>query len=617
MAEHRPFSVPNPTPLSRWAPLALWGAFLCLAAFYLLYVTPRRGVLFSDEAWYLYNAVRALHHGEIGSYLPQAPAHLFNAFFMLFLGDGYLPQRYAFILCNLAAALVLLAGVGGGNPDFRRSLPLGLGCVLVAGLSSVINYQNGPGLFLSLGLGLFFLGDRAAGVARTAASPKAWTLSVAAGFFLAASVMTNLTVAPGLALICLGLLWRAWRTKSSFRAVCPLACGLFLALMLGAYAASLGLDRLFHVPKGHAFLYGRLGEIVLLAVAWPVLWGIWVGVAAFFGSRGRRTDPVRWGLWLLVSAAAALLAKSLIVAAGGRAAFPLDLLPTLNPVILLPHFAYALLCLGLLRGGGQGEAAKAVWTRALLATLAMLLYWAQQTFYSEIFVTFSMIFLSGFMMALGLLLLSLPAPRRSARGMAGASVLAALVFVAGSLGYLETGGWTGETRLSGKKAAMDNHRLRGLLESPERAGMLAAIERAYVEAGCRDKALLAFNNASLLHYVLDHPAPPGLSYIPQPIYFESEIRAVLEGNKPWCVLYSASYRRPGTAEREEAFMRYLASRAAERRVLGEGSPGHPYTDFVLFTGPAPSDSPVAARPGPEQGPALGDPRRPRDEPALP
>ena len=616
MAEHRPYSVLGPAPLSRWTSLASWGAFLGLAAFYILYVTPRRGVLFSDEAWYLYNAVRALHHGEIGSYLPQAPAHLFNAFFMLFLGDGYLAQRYVFIMCNLAAALVLLAGVGAGDPGFRRSLPLGLGCVLVAGLSSVINYQNGPGLFLSLGLGLFFLGDRAA-AGRPAASIKAWILSVAAGFFLAASAMANLTVAPGLALICLGLLWRAWRTRRPFRAVCPLACGLFLALMLGAYAAALGLDRLFHVPKGHAFLYGRMGEIMLLAATWPVLWGIWVGVAAFFGSRGRRSDPVRWGLWLLVSAAAALLAKALIVAAGGRAAFPLDLLPTLNPVILLPHFAYALLCLGLLRGGGQAGTAGAVWARALLTTLAMLLYWAQQTFYSEIFVTFSMIFLSGFMMALGLLLLSVPAPRGNGRGMAGASVLAALVFVVGSLGYLETGGWTGETRLSGPKVALDNPRLRGLLESPERAGMLAAIERAYIAAGCRDKALVAFNNASLLHYVLDHPAPPGLSYIPQPIYFDQEIRAVLEGKAAWCVLYSASYRRPGTAEREESFMRYLASRAAERRVLGEGSPGHPYTDFVLFTGPAASDSPDPARQGPEQGPARGDAERPRDEPALP
>jgi len=252
--------------------MAAWGAFACLAAFYVLYVTPRRGVLFSDEAWYLYNAVRALHHGEIASYLPQAPAHLFNAFSMIFLGDGYLPQRYVFILANMAAGVALLAGVGG-KKALAASLPLGLGCVLVAGLASVVNYQNGPGLFLSLGLGLYFLGDRAAGPV------AAWTLSTAAGFFLAASAMANLTVVPGLAVICLGLLWRAWRTGRLFRAAGPLACALFLGAMLGAYAAALGLERLFHVPKGHGFLFGRLGEIALLAVAWPVFWGVFAWAA--------------------------------------------------------------------------------------------------------------------------------------------------------------------------------------------------------------------------------------------------------------------------------------------------------------------------------------------------
>jgi len=65
-----------------------------------------------------------------------------------------------------------------------------------------------------------------------------------------------------------------------------------------------------------------------------------------------------------------------------------------------------------------------------------------------------MIFLSGFMMALGLLLLSLPAPRSSPRGMAGASVLAALVFVAGSLGSLETRGRTGGARRPGREMVL-------------------------------------------------------------------------------------------------------------------------------------------------------------------
>ncbi|NDY58140.1 hypothetical protein G3N56_15500 [Desulfovibrio sulfodismutans] len=598
MVEHRPSPVPGAPPVPWRAALAAWGAFACLAAFYLLYVTPRRGVLFSDEAWYLYNAVRALHHGEIASYLPQAPAHLFNAFSMIFLGDGYLPQRYVFILANMAAGVALLAGVGG-KKALATSLPLGLGCVLVAGLSSVINYQNGPGLFLCLGLGLYFLGDRAAGPV------AAWTLSTAAGFFLAASAMANLTVTPGLAMICLGLLWRAWRTGRLRRAVGPLACGLFFGAMLGAYAAALGLERLFHVPKGHGFLYGRLGEIVLLAVAWPAFWGGFAGVAALWRRRGHRTDPVAWGLWLLVSAAAALLVKAILVACGGRVVFPLDPLPTLNPVILLPHYAYGLLCLGLLHGALTRGTTDQAWRRGLGAALALLLYWAQQTFYSEIFVTFSMVFISGFMMALGLLLLSLPALPAlrggrdvPGRGRAGALFLAALVFVGGSLGYLETGGWTGETRLSGPKVELDNPRLRGILESPERAAMLAAVERAYAGAGCREKALLCFNNASLLHYVLDHPAPPGLSYIPQPTYFEPEIREIVEGKKPWCVLYSASYRRPGTAQREEAFMQDLAARAAERRVLGDPSSSIPYTDFVLFLGPAPMGQDV---PGPDGG----------------
>ncbi|MDQ7832270.1 MAG: hypothetical protein RDU30_11080 [Desulfovibrionaceae bacterium] len=604
MAEPRPTLSPRPASPCRWAPVAAWGAFAGLAAFYVLYVTPRRGVLFSDEAWYLYNAVRALHHGEIASYLPQAPAHLVNAFFMFFLGDGYLPQRYAFILCNLAAGAALLVGTGGasGAPSQAAAsgasgsagaaLPLGLGCVLAAGLSSVVNYHNGPGLFLALGLGLYFLGDRPD---RSDWPGQAFALGAAAGFFLAVSAMTNLTVAPGLVLICLGLLWRAWRRRRPVLAACPLACGLSLVLLLGAYALAIGLDRLFHVPKGHGFLYGRLGEIVLLAVAWPALWAVVAGVAGLFSRPGRRADPLGRWLWLLTAAAALFLAKSILVAGGGRAEFPLDLLPTLNPVILLPHFAYGLLCLGLVRGALAGGTADPAWRRGAFAALALVLYWAQQTFYSEIYVVFSMVAVSGLMMALGLWLLSRPvfrggaAPAPPARGMVWGLFLAALVFVAGSLLHLETGGWTGETRLSGPKTVLSNPRLRGILESPERAAMLEAVERAYVEAGCRDRILLSFNNASLLYYLLDHPAPPGLSYIPQPIYFESEIRGILEGERPWCVLYSASYRRPGTAEREEAFMGHLASRAAQRRVLGDPASPVPYADFVLFVGPAGPD----------------------------
>jgi hypothetical protein len=598
MAEHRPLLVAGPEPLSRRTSLAAWAGFLALAAFYVLYVTPRRGALFSDEAWYLYNAVQALSHGEIGTYLPQAPAHLFNAFFMLFLGDGYLPQRHAYTLCTLAAGWCLLAGTGGAA--FARTVPLGLACVLVAGLSSVVNYQNGPGLFLALGLGLTFLG----GGGGRGRPGTALLVSAGGGFFLAASAMANLTVAPGLVLICLTLLWGAWKARRPLRAVAPLACGVFLAAMLGVYVAALGLDRLFHVPEGHGFLFGRLGEIAAAAVAWPALWGALAGAAGLARRRGLPVpaDPLAQSLWLLVAAAAVFLAKAVIVAAGGRAAYPLSLLPTQNAVILLPHYAYGLLSLALVRGWPGRREAGPAYGRGLFAALALLLYWAQQTFYSEIFVIFSMVFASGFLMALGLGLLSLPVPSGGERGgtrraPGGALALAALVFVAGFLGYLETGGWTGETRLSGEKVEPEAPRLRGILESPQRAATLAAVKRAYDEAGCRDKALLCFNNASLLHYVLDHPAPPGLSYIPQPIYFEREIREFVASGAPWCVLYSDSYRRPGTDAQEKEFMAWLASRAATRREIGDPASGRPYGNFMLFTGPGDGAGEEARTPG--------------------
>lgn len=584
MAEKRPSlgfgygPVPGSGPVSL---LFAWGAFVALAAFYVLYVTPRRGALYSDEAWYLYNAVQALSHGEIGSYLPQAPSHLFNAFFMLVVGDGYLAQRHVYTACTLAAGATLLAGAGGPGLIRCALFPLGLSCILVAGLSSVINYQNGPGLFLAMGLGLYFFAERAAQARLRGLPAKALGLSLAAGFCLAASAMANLTVAPGLALICLVLLWRAIRERRLLFAVCPLSCGAFLAAMATAYALSIGLDRLLHVPEGHGFLFGRLGELALAALAWPAAW-------TAFGLIGRlatrRADPFSWGAWLFLAAFLTLFAKSFLVAGDGWTEFPLDLVPTFNPVILLPHFAYGLASLALVRSAMSGGGHGGTWTRAASALAAILLYWAQQTFYSEIFVVFSMIFASGFLVALGMILWAMAAPSSRPRGQ-GIALAAALIFVAGNLGYLEIGGWTGETRLSGPKVALDEPRLRGILESPERAAMLVSLRQAYEAAGCRDKTLLCFNNASLLHYVLDHPAPEGLSYIPQPIYFEDRIRRIVEGTAPWCILYSSSYRRPGTADAEEAFMARLASHAAFRRDLGIPGTAQPYCDFVLFTGP--------------------------------
>ncbi len=566
-----------------------WGYFAALALFFLFHVTPRKGVMFSDEGWYLYNAVRALRFGELDLFLPQAPSYLVNAALMALLGEGYLGLRVACSLCLVAAAALLLAGVGGRDGAFRRTLAPGLGCVLVSGLSSLINYQNGPSLFLAMGLGLHFLAGETDG------KGAGICLRLGAGLALALSAMVNLTVAPGLVLVCLAIVLSAWRRRDPAAAVTPVAAGVFLAAMLGWYLSRLGLGELFRVPKGHGFHYGRILEILRTAVVWPAAWGALfvlgrlarrapAPVALVLGAPGR--EPSLWGLGLATLTAAAFLAASLCVASGVAPPFPLGRLPEYNPVIILPQFAYAVLCLAVL----GGDFSEALHRRGAACALALLLYWGQQTFYSDVGVPFSMVFAAGLMLALGLGLLAATDGRRPGAGRGGRRMrwAAALVFTGGCLAYWFAGGWSGETRLAGPKVALAGPRLEGILESPERAELLAALRRAYDENGCGDRVLLTFRNTSLLYYVLDRKAPPRLSYMSQNFgIYKDDVRALLDSGAPWCVLYSENIRLIADREQERELLDLIESRAQKRQDLGSHPPRHLFDDFVLFVGPRP------------------------------
>uniref|UniRef100_A0A7C4AAQ6 Glycosyltransferase RgtA/B/C/D-like domain-containing protein n=1 Tax=Fundidesulfovibrio putealis TaxID=270496 RepID=A0A7C4AAQ6_9BACT len=566
---------------ARWPVLAAWCCFIALALFFLFYLTPRKGAFFSDEGWYLYNALRALRHGELDLFLPQAPSYLVNTAFMTLLGEGYLPLRWAYTLCSLLAGAAVMAGVGRGEPPMLRALPLGLSCVLVAGLSSLVNYQNGPTLFLMLGLGLNWLADGlgAAWAARAA--------RLGAGLALACSAMVNLTVAPGLVLVCLWLLWTSWRDHDLGRALVPVSCGVFLAAMLGAYLYALGWQEMFRVPKGHGFHYGRILEILALCAVWPGCWStLYVMGRISGGGRGRFSQaartmlarPALWGLGLATLAAALHMAKAMLVIAAVSPPFPLTLLATVNPVIILPQYAYAVFCLAVFSGDKDAPQHR----RGVFCALALLVYWAQQTFYSDVPVNFSMVFASGYMMALGLGLLSL----RSGPGDRAVIRLGAAFFVGCCVYFLFTGGWTTENTILGPKAEVDHPRFRGILESPERVEMFARLKKAYDECGCADKTLVSFRNTSLLYYFLDHKAPERLSYMSQNFgMYREEVRRVLDAGGPWCVFYSENIKLISNKAEERELLDMVEARASRRLDLGNDPPRHLYDDFVVFTGP--------------------------------
>lgn len=564
----------------RWPVVLAWCGFAVLALFFLLYITPRKGAFFGDEGWYVYTAFRALRHGELDLFLPQAPAYLFNSAFMTILGEGYLPLRWVYTVFSLAAGVIIMAGIGGAKTFSKVVVPLGLSCILLAGLSSVINYQNGPSLFLLMGLGLYWL-SRNAGQSVLIVGGQ-----IASGLCLAFSAMVNFTVAPGLVLICLWLLYTAWRRKEVRLVVSPLSCGVFFSLMLGVYLSKLGLGELFNIPKGHGFHFERLQDILALGALAPACWAIyWIveRIAGYFGAIRRirnkyAYNPASVGLFLATLVAAAYMARFLLVMAMILPPFPLTLVPAVHPLIILPQYAYAVLCLAVFYGDWTTELQR----RGTFCVAALLAYWAQQTFYSDIPVNISMVFASGYFMALGLLMLSIRT------GNIGRAVvgMAATFFVAGCLVHLYYGGWTTETRLTGPKVELDTPRLYGILESPERAETFKKIKQAYAEYGCEDKVLITFRNTSLIYYYLDHKAPKRLSYISQNfgMYIE-EIRKILESGRPWCVFYSENVDLISNKEEEREVMELIEAHAETRVLLGNDEPRHIYDDFILYTGP--------------------------------
>lgn len=567
---------------SLWPTVLAWSAFFALVLLFLLYITPRKGAFFSDEGWYLYSALRALRHGELDLFLPQAPAYLFNAGFMAVLGEGYLPLRWVYTILSLAAGLAVMAGIDGAKASNKFIIPLGLSCILFAGLSSLINYQNGPSLFLLMGLGLYWLSRKAG------SSGVRVAVQLASGFFLACSAMVNLTVAPGLALLCMWLLYTAWRERDFRSMLPPLSCGVFLALMLGIYLSKLGLAQMFSVPKGHGFHYGRALEILtqgaLMPACWGAYWltgraaGLWRGATAGNRKPGGY-NPAAIGLCIATLIAAAFLARFLLVMVQIRPVFPLTLVPATHPLIILPLYAYAVLSLAVLCGDWSARAHR----RGVLCAAALLAYWAQQTFYSDIPVDISMVFASGYFVALGLVMLS------ARMGRAGRIIMsvAAATFVAGCMVHLYYGGWTTEVRPTGPKVEVDNPRFRDILESPERAETFSRIKQAYDEFGCANKTLIAFRNASLIYYFLDHKAPPHLAYVSQNFgMYRDEIRAILESGKPWCVFYSENVDLISNKEEESEVMRLIEEHADKRKDIGHHPPRHLYDDFVVFTGQA-------------------------------
>ncbi|QJT10137.1 hypothetical protein [Oceanidesulfovibrio marinus] len=565
-----------------WPTVLAWSGFVALALLFLLYITPRKGAFFGDEGWYLYSALRALRHGELNLFLPQAPAYLFNTGFMAVLGEGYLPLRWVYTIFSLAAGLAVMAGIDGAKAPNRFIIPLGLCCVLFAGLSSLVNYQNGPSLFLLMGLGLYWLSRKAG------SSGVRVTVWLASGFFLACSAMVNLTIAPGLAVLCLWLLYTAWRKRDFRSMLAPLSCGVFLALMLGIYLSKLGLAQMFSVPKGHGFHYERALEILaqgaLMPACWGVYWligrvsGLWPCVAA--GVRKLcGNNPAAFGLFIATLTVAAYLARFLLVMAQILPGFPLSLIPATHPLIIMPQYAYAVLCLAVFYGDWSTKAQR----RGALCAVVLIAYWAQQTFYSDIPVNISMVFASGYFMALGLVMLS------ARMGRAGRIIMsvAAVLFVAGCMVHIYYGGWTTEVRPVGPKVELDNPRFQGILESPERAETFARIKQAYDEFGCANKALITFRNSSLIYYFLDHKAPPRLSYISQNYgMYYNEIRAILDSGKPWCVFYSENVDLLSNKKQESKVMRLVEEHADKRMDIGHHPPRHLYDDFVVFTGPA-------------------------------
>ncbi|WP_144304016.1 hypothetical protein [Oceanidesulfovibrio indonesiensis] len=557
-----------------------WCGFAVLALFFLLYITPRKGAFFGDEGWYMYTAFRALRHGELDLFLPQAPAYLFNTAFMTILGAGYLPLRWVYTLCSMAAGVAIMTGVGGARGYNKVIIPLGLCCILVAGLSSVVNYQNGPSLFLLMGLGLYWL-------SRKTVQPVLFVGGqIASGLCLAFSSMVNFTVAPGLVLICLWLLYTAWRRKDVRLAVSPLSCGVFYSLMLGVYLSKLGLGELFNIPKGHGFHFERLQDILALGALVPACWALYWLIERIAGRAGATSklqnryayNPASVGLFLATLVAAAYMVRFLLVMAMILPPFPLTLVPAVHPLIILPQYAYAVLCLAVFYGDWTTELQR----RGVFCVAALLAYWAQQTFYSDIPVNISMVFASGYFMALGLMMLS------TRTGRVGRVIISisAVFFVAGCLVHLYYGGWTTETRLTGPKVELDNPRFSGILESPERAETFTKIKQAYAEYGCKDKVLITFRNTSLIYYYLDHKAPKRLSYISQNfgMYME-EIRAILESGRPWCVFYSENVDLISNEEEERVVMELIETHAENRVVLGNDEPRHLYDDFILYTGP--------------------------------
>lgn len=560
-----------------WSLWLSWGGCLGLAVFFLGYVTPRKGVIFSDEGWYLYAALRALRHGELDLFLPQAPSYLFNAGCMAIFGPEALPLRWVNSLACLAAGAVLLSALG----NLRRSLPLGLSCILVAALSPILNYANGPSLFLLLGLGLHWLARRA----RSPLPELAGELG--SGLCLACSAMVNLTVAPALALLCLWLLYAAWRDRNGREAVSPLSCGLFLAAMLGLYLHKLGWATMFSIPKGHGFHSDRMLAIVLDGLLWPVGLGVLWLAGRLTGSRpglvarmlraptGR---PALWGLGLLTVAAALPMVKYFLLMAAISPPFPLRLLPTIHPMLILAQYAYAVICLTLL-GGDRNTSAHA---RALTATVALLLFWSQSAFYSDIPVRFSKLFLAGYLMAMAVAVL-LPRAGRGGRCMVH---LAVLFFVASCLGYVYYGGWTSESPLTVAKVALPYPGLKGIRETPARAKLFAELKQVYDANDCANKTLITFRNTSLLYYWLDHKAPPRLSYVSQNFgIYRDEIRAVLDNGRPWCVFYSSNMDLISNKEQERQVLDMIQARAQKRIDLGNHPPRHLYDDFVVYVGP--------------------------------
>lgn len=584
----------GPSPRRRQAILDAvgWLVFAAAAVFVVLWLAPRKGVDFADEGWYLQAALAFVHGQGFDSMLPQAPFYVINAAFMRLGLEGYLGQRLLYFGLIGLSLFLLAAGLsrdrGRGFPA-----PLAMAAGLLAVLTSVLSYENGPVLFGSAALGLCFL------AARALRSGVRAVLAILAGASLSLSVFINFTTLPA-ALCCAGVFFLAQGEKKN--PLTALASFVLIFVALAAwYVSAIGLDEFFRIPsESHGFKFAKVPVLLEYALQWPVFF--LAVFAVLWIILRRRACSVRTRA-LVVRILTLLVCLIFFLFMARRTgvfdlaspfvplfAFPkaaglswIGSLPDLLQFQLVLFLGFALASLALV-GTLEKNREYAVYAGTVCCIGA---FWLVQVFFSE-----SAPSLRAFY-AGPLLAAALPRLLAFSRGQARESRFADIsVFSSGllviacclmyALSYTHPGaGIPGQERI-----ALRTERLEGIFETPERAELLARLAEVYEENGCADKSFFTFKFSNLLHYLFDKKAPPGLSYIlPVRRYPETRIMEELESGGKWCVFITKNNGLDASWDKTENIVNFLEERSARIVRLGRTPKRHLYDDFTVYVGP--------------------------------